>query len=496
MGGTITIESELGLGTTFKLRFKIGSNSEPKHEALEDADTYTDALQQLHGMRVLIIEDNVSSLRILKQRLSNYGMEVTTVGSLNAFEEQCQQTVNFDYVLIDYELPETNGILIARQLRTLEQESGQKGSTMCLIMLSSHLDSRLKDNDDLCQFHLLKPIREAHLLEALLSAFSDGNAIKAKSQTSHSLLSNSSESLSLGQLYPMRMLIVDDNATNRKVAFMMLERFGYQALTADDGREAVDKILAADAMKTPFDVVWMDLHMPVLDGLESTKIVRLSNIAQPQIVAMTAAAMHGDKELCLRVGMDDYVSKPLDVAELKRAIEHLLQRRGQVQSVHRVETVQESQTPPLVEDAAWRNQPHEAKPVEKMNLLIPSEEVPSVSPQYFDPNKFMAFCEGNPSYRATFIGLIRNMVSKSKPQFDQAFQDWQADKLDDAARAFHTMRGSLGTLGAVAFVGVSLKLEEAIKLNNVANAELFFVEVGNVLDLTIKEAQAWLDLQG
>jgi two-component system sensor histidine kinase/response regulator len=249
---------------------------------------------------------------------------------------------------------------------------------------------------------------------------------------------------------------------------MMLDRLGYQITTANDGREAVDQILAADANQDAFDVVWMDLHMPILDGLESTKIVRNSKVKQPRIIAVTAAAMHGDKEICLQAGMDDYISKPLESKELLAALERYLGSRG-----FKVRQQVEDEAPTFV-----------SAPV-----AIVSE------PRYFDPNRFMAFCEGNPAYRSTFIGLIESMVSKGPDQYEQALLAWQERRYDDAARVFHTMRGSMGTLGATVFVETSRLLETAIKAEQAEEVDRLFVEIKSVLDLTLTQAQEWLNQQ-
>jgi two-component system sensor histidine kinase/response regulator len=115
--------------------------------------------------------------------------------------------------------------------------------------------------------------------------------------------------------------------------------------------------------------------------------------------------------------------------------------------------------------------------------------------QYFDPDRFMAFCDGNPAYRATFLALIKNMINKSPAQYADALQAWKVQQNEEAARVFHTMRGSLGTLGAIEFIELSRTLESAIKQNETQEVDALFLKIKEVLDQTIVEAQQWMDRQ-
>ncbi|MBC3875337.1 ATP-binding protein [Undibacterium flavidum] len=469
MGGDIQLQSEVGQGSVFSVLIQADAYDDEAAVNANPSDMAArEHLRSLQGRKVLLIDKNAQSMRIMCNRLRNYGMQVQTIHSLEqvgtivsdaliAGAPQVDEALDLVIINIDqHQIPAKDYLQSIRSHANLAQSA--------VLALISQADSCEDELDQFGAAHLLKPVRESHLAEALLQLLFDSQSAGLRK---HPVEEERRSGLpTLGQRFPLRMLIVDDNPTNRKVASMMLERLGYQAKTANDGREAVDHILAADASREAFDIVWMDLHMPVLDGLESTKIVRSSAIKQPTIIAVTAAAMHGDKEICLQSGMDDYVSKPLESKELQLALERYLTGHG-------FEIRQHEVTEPKAIDANERDNQH----------------------THFDPNRFMAFCEGNPAYRNTFVGLIQNMVNKSPDQFEHALQAWKESRMEEAARIFHTMRGSMGTLGAIVFVDTSRELETAIKTGQTEEVNRLFVEIKFVLDLTLAQAQQWLNQQ-
>lgn len=484
MHGSIQVHSEVGRGSRFIVRIKahpaVASNlaSASLSASLSAPHASLAILQALQGKRALVMDDNASSLRILQQRLAHYGVLSTAVHNLSALHELIAEDLAFDCALIDFEMPDANGLSVA-QILNLKK-------TIPVVLLSNVADSKTLDPELFCPVHLFKPIKESLLLDALIVALNlNGSAAQQRAQSVQKIAHINESALHAKikseaklwvQQHPLRMLIADDNATNRKVASMMLERIGYGVDTVNDGREAVDIVLAADTALQPFDLIWMDVHMPNLDGLESTKILRQSAIRQPHIVAMTAAAMHGDREMCLQAGMNDYVSKPLEIADLQRALYDYFKLQG----IEFASAVPSS-------DLQATSQAQE------LATTTSHEEQDAI--KYFDPDRFMAFCEGNPSYRSTFLVLIKNMIHKSSTQYAEARQAWVQGQVEDAARIFHTMRGSLGTLGALEFVEISRQIENAIKQNEATQVDALFIEIKDVLDRTMSQAQQWLDQQ-
>ena len=465
MGGDISLSSEEGKGSVFTATILAEAFSD---EAAINPNTSEMAaraqLKSLAGKSALLIDANPQSARIMQQRLQNYAMPALIIQRHEDLTNLLSEAPSL--ILINLDPSHTLHAESMQIIRNSERLS-------CLPVLEFIAQSELRERESKSvqelpnAAYLLKPVRESYLAEALLqllfvpSGSTEDQVPKFEQERRHG-------SPNLGQRFPLRMLVVDDNPTNRKVAIMMLDRLGYPVTTAKDGREAVDQILAADANQDAFDVVWMDLHMPILDGLESTKIVRNSKVKQPRIIAVTAAAMHGDKEICLQAGMDDYISKPLESKELLAALERHLG----------------------IESFKIR-QPDE----DESSLLALAATPIANEVSYFDPNRFMSFCAANPAYRSTFIGLIQLMANNGPDQFEQALQAWQERRNDDAARMFHTMRGSMGTLGATVFVETSRLLEAAIVAGQTEEVDRLFVEIKLVLDLTLTQAREWVNLQ-
>jgi CheY-like chemotaxis protein len=470
MGGGIRLQSEEGKGSVFTVQLQAEAFFDEATVNPNTSDmSAREQLKSVIGKRVLLIDQSATSSRIMRQRLLDYQMDVIVVSDATQVTSHLKAAaLDLDLIVIDVE----HSPMALPELHQLMQSSDKLAQVPVLALtMQADLHVNYKLNlgaaDPAC---LLKPVRESHLTEALLQLLF---VSKQMGKLKHEQEQERRQGIpSLGNRFPLRMLVVDDNPTNRKVAGMMLERLGYQTSSAVDGRDAVDQILAADAKKQAFDVVWMDLHMPILDGLESTKIVRSAQIQQPQIIAVTAAAMHGDKEICLQAGMNDYVSKPLENAELQAALERFLRAKGF--EVRRNSETESDASLPAASD---------------------SSDASAESPRYFDPNRFMAFCEGNPAYRSTFIGLIQNMLKRGPEQFDSAWKAWDERRVEDAARVFHTMRGSMGTLGAGVFVEASRQIESAILAEQEVEVESLFVEMQAILETTLQEAQAWLNQQ-
>jgi CheY-like chemotaxis protein len=158
--------------------------------------------------------------------------------------------------------------------------------------------------------YLTKPLKPSALYDAVADLFAR-NGISTKSETAKPGID-----AELGKRHPLRVLLVEDNAVNQKLALRVLEQMSYRADIASNGIEAVESI-----QRQTYDVILMDIQMPEMDGLEATRAIRkLTDVTQPHIIAMTANALEGDREMCLAAGMNDYISKPIRVNELVAAL--------------------------------------------------------------------------------------------------------------------------------------------------------------------------------
>jgi len=212
---------------------------------------------------------------------------------------------HFDLAILDLQMPEIDGIMLTRSVRKLRDEISLP------IILLTFLGRKEIGADDLdFAAYLTKPLKPSHLYDALAGLFA-GNVISPKAEPVKAVMD-----VELGRKHPLRILLAEDNAVNQKLALRILLQMGYRADVASNGIEAVESI-----ERQKYDVILMDVQMPEMDGLDATRSIRnLTNVIQPRIIAMTANALEGDREMCLAAGMEDYISKPIRVNELVKAL--------------------------------------------------------------------------------------------------------------------------------------------------------------------------------
>jgi len=300
MGGTMWVESEEGRGSQF--RFTINVRPGPS-----DAPAWLAAPPALRGRRVLFAEDNPTQRRAFAQFAALWGLDAAEASGLAATEALLTAPgARFDLLLLERELLEPEPASVLARLRALP---GARGA-VCLLLSGQRLragDAQSLGADGL----VVKPLRPAPLLEALSRALTGGAAQEKRPPAV------SPFEATLAARLPLRLLVADDNAVNQKVAVMLLRRLGYTADAVADGTEVL-KALEAKA----YDLVLLDVQMPEMDGYEAARRIRQQwPGARPRIIAMTGNAMQGDREKCLEAGMDDYITKPVRVEELKAALE-------------------------------------------------------------------------------------------------------------------------------------------------------------------------------
>ncbi|HXG18176.1 MAG TPA: PAS domain S-box protein [Methylomirabilota bacterium] len=303
MGGRLEVESTVGVGSTFHFTARVGRGRPTAGRAPLEPD-------RLHGVRVLVVDDNATNRRILHEQLRAWGLQPTLAGSgpdaLGLLQEAAAQGQPFPLILTDVHMPEMDGFTFVERLR---QQS--HGSSVTLLMLTS-----AEQNADLARCRrlgvagcLLKPLKPAELQRALLQALGHTRATQPQPAPL--------PPAPLPQR-PLRILLAEDNTVNQKLAVRLLQKWGHTVSVADNGHEALRRV-----EDEAFDVVLMDVQMPQLDGLAATAAIRAREQRTGTylpIIAMTAHAMKGDRERCLAAGMDDYVSKPLKTGELQAAL--------------------------------------------------------------------------------------------------------------------------------------------------------------------------------
>ncbi len=330
MGGRIWVESESGVGSNFQ--FEI-----PMHAVQTGLMMWSSAgQQQLDGKRVLIVDDNATNRRILDLQTTRWGMHPVSVGSGELALQLLASGEYFDVALLDVQMPAMDGYELIERIR----QTHSSVQLPALVLTSQGVHHPNSQALGVAQT-LAKPIKAAQLMAALSKVLDHGTAVGGApsgrtSASSHSpsapaplspLPVAAPAKAKLAHSYPLRILLAEDNLVNQRVAALILQGLGYSIELAANGALALQML--KDASNPPFDLVLMDVQMPEMDGLEATRRIRtdIATSAQPQIVAMTANAMEGDREACLEAGMDDYLSKPIKPAALASALEQAAKRR-------------------------------------------------------------------------------------------------------------------------------------------------------------------------
>jgi signal transduction histidine kinase/DNA-binding response OmpR family regulator len=305
MGGRLWVESAPGRGSTFHFTARFGRSAAPARRPAAGAD--------LRGLPALVVDDNATNRRILREVLTNWGMRPREAdggeAALAALEEAAAAGEPFALVLLDGHMPGMDGFGLAGRIRRRPEFAG-----VTLVLLTSA--GRPGDAERCRELgigaYLMKPVKQSELLATVLTALSREAPPPEPAAAGPPPPARR----------PLRVLLAEDNAVNQRLAVRLLEKQGHTVVTAANGREA---LAALD--REAFDVVLMDVQMPEMDGFEATAHVRAKEaggVRRQPIIAMTAHAMKGDRERCLAAGMDGYVSKPIQPPELLAAVERVL----------------------------------------------------------------------------------------------------------------------------------------------------------------------------
>ncbi|HXC61923.1 MAG TPA: response regulator [Nitrospiria bacterium] len=303
MGGKIWITSVTGTGTSFFFTLFTKATSSGRRV------NFLTSSAVLKDRRVLIVDDGEINRRSLRIQTERWGMSPQVFERPAEVLSWLEGGPRVDVGILDFQMPIVDGCQLAREIHSLNRYK-----ELPLILLSSSLPSRgmgLSPNDEFA-VRVMKPIKQADLFSALTTALG-----KIKTATK-SLRQNKIFDSAMAARLPLNILIAEDNVVNQKVAMGILLQFGYQADLVLSGKQAVEAV-----ERQKYDLLFMDLQMPEMDGLEATRLIcsRINPSARPYIVAMTANATKEDHDLCLSAGMDDFLSKPIHPDEIKAAVE-------------------------------------------------------------------------------------------------------------------------------------------------------------------------------
>ena len=408
MGGRMWVESPgvPGQGSTFHFTTRLPVSMDPLEHALPET------LPELAGKRVMIVDDNPTNGLILTRQTEGWGMVPETFESPEEALETIRRGVPFELAILDMQMPDMDGMQLARAIRTLRD-----AEALPLIMLTS-LGRRDVGADEVgFAAFLNKPIKSAALYDALRYALGGLSAPALGARCAATQVIDPG----LALRHPLRILVAEDYAVNQKVALYTLGKMGYRADLAANGLEVLEAL-----RRQPYDVVLMDVQMPEMDGLEATRHIleEWEPGDRPRIVAMTANAMQGDRELCLAAGMDDYVTKPVQVAALQTAL--LACRRLAV-----------------------------AEPVE-----LPPEPLPPAIDRQTLLDFFPDLAEGETAMFEEMVAMLLEDV----PQRLELLTAMAAEGRTDQVLAIaHTLKGASRSFGALRFATMCQELESEAK---------------------------------
>ncbi|MEI6987192.1 MAG: response regulator, partial [Rhodospirillaceae bacterium] len=428
MGGTICVESELGTGSTFHFSACFGIASQGP------SLTARARLDDLLKKRILIVDDSENARDVLSAMLCANSLSAEAVQSgeeaLTTLADASQAGAPFDLVLMDWRMPGIDGIEASRRIKA----DTTLARTPSVLMVSAFGREEMinAEGGAALDGFLIKPVNESHLIDTIARMFGGEAAAPACEQP------HSSGKATAAELNGRRVLLVEDHEINSELAVELLGDLGIAVTVAETGQEGVERVMAE-----PFDMVLMDIQMPVMDGLTATRFIRAdARFRALPIIAMTAHAMSGDREKSLNAGMNDHITKPINPSTLTETLIRWMPHRRA-----------ERANPPTPE-------PTSQPPAPPQPTVLPDQLPP------FDLEPALARTNGKPK-------LLRKMLVGFAAKYANAGAElWKhlaEGRIEEAERLAHSLKGIAATLEAKDLAAAAAFLEHAFRAGHTEN---------------------------
>ncbi len=423
MNGKIGVISEPGKGSKFWFEIEFEKQKKEDYDLLK-------TFQTLRGTRILITDDNTTNRTILSKMLENFGCYTEAVSSgseaINTLKEAVQKGNSFKILLLDMQMPGMDG----EQTTIIVKNTPEIKDTIVLILSSMGNRGDVANLRKIgCDSYLVKPVKQSLLYDSLITVLNlkcdDKKSIENKVITKHTIIEERRKNVNI--------LIVEDNPINQKMTSIMLKKAGYKVDIAENGRIAVDII-----DKNNYDIIFMDIQMPEIDGLEATRIIRQKEGINKHstIIAMTANAMKGDREKCLDAGMNDYISKPINPQDMFGIIDKWI-RAKYVQSEELV-----------LKDI-----------FDQKILKTKKENKPTIDLN----NAMMRFGDDKKFFKEMLWEFLQYVPEQVK-SLDEAIKAGDIDKIKFCS---HTIKGAAGNLSAEELFSIAFLIESKAKAKDI-----------------------------
>lgn len=430
MGGTISLQSQEGQGSTFSVELTLERQPYVQQLAQPSARVPVD----LQGKRLLVVDDNATNRKILRCQATAWGMVVEEAENAYQAMDKLRQAVRegrpFPLAVLDMQMPEVDGETLGRWIKA----DPQLAETQLVMMTSLGLGEHSRRAAEIgFAAYLVKPVKQSRLQEALVMALGKSSGLSTSLLGIGPPLSQTTP-MADRPLQSLRILLAEDNPVNQKVALRQLESLGYKADVVANGQEVLDLL-----QQVRYDLILMDCQMPVMDGYEATRRLRQQERRSGHrtvVIAITANAMQEDRERCLQAGMDDYLSKPVLKEDLQRLLNHWSQLIAQSAGGSSNQAASEAASP--------------SSPGRDRDPSSPTLPYP-IDSAYLDQ-----VSGGDRGFQRELLQVFIQDCETQLPQLRQAIAGYDAERM---RRIAHRLKGASSNVGANAFCQVVRELE-------------------------------------